>query len=259
MHRTVLSGLFFLAALPALAGEWSKTFAVSGKPELRVDVNDGAVRVRAGDGKRIEARVLTTGWKIGSDEVRVTDHQLGDRVEIGVRVPRRPWNFGNRSLRIELLVPRQIDSNIRTGDGSISVEGLKGETLLSTGDGRIEADTLDGALEARTGDGSIHVRGRFDRLRVRTGDGGIEAEVQPGSKMAAGWRVHTGDGGVRLRLPEGFAGDLYAHTGDGHVTVDLPVTVTGTQRESTVRGKMNGGGETLTVESGDGSIRLQRW
>jgi hypothetical protein len=43
------------------------------------------------------------------------------------------------------------------------------------------------------------------------------------------------------------------------VTVDLPVTVTGTQRESTVRGKMNGGGETLTVESGDGSIRLQRW
>lgn len=259
MHRTVLSGLLFLAALPALAGEWTKTFAVIGKPELRVDVNDGGVRVRAGDGKRIEARVLTTGWKIGPDEVRVTDRQFGDRVEIEVRVPQRSWNFGARSVRVELLVPREINSSIRTGDGSISAEGLKGETSLSSGDGRIDGDSLDGALEARTGDGTIRVRGRFDRLHLRTGDGGIEAEVQPGSKMAAGWRVHTGDGGMRLRLPDGFAADLYAHTGDGRVTMDLPVTVTGTQRESTVRGKMNGGGETLTVETGDGAIRLERW
>jgi hypothetical protein len=40
--------------------------------------------------------------------------------------------------------------------------------------------------------------------------------------------------------------------------VGLPVTVEGTFSNSQLHGKMNGGGQSLTVHTGDGSIRLSK-
>jgi DUF4097 and DUF4098 domain-containing protein YvlB len=135
---------------------------------------------------------------------------------------------------------------------------VRGEMRLSTGDGNIDASGLDGRFVASTGDGHLKIDGRFDLLDLRTGDGNVDARAAAGSKMAGSWTVRTGDGNVVLRLPEGFQADLDAHTGDGHISMDFPVTVTGSVGRSSLRGKMNGGGSTLTVRTGDGSIRLER-
>jgi DUF4097 and DUF4098 domain-containing protein YvlB len=244
----------------ALADDWSKRFVVSGKPELRVDANDGSVKIHTWDRKEIEARVTTVGWRISSSEVQIIDHQMGDRVDLEVRIPHRPYAvlFNHRSIRVDLQVPRELSSNIRTGDGSITVESLRGETHLNTGDGRIDADGLDGKLDASTGDGKIRVRGRFDQLNLHTGDGSIEAEIASGSKMTSEWSVRTGDGHVTLRLPTNFSAELEVHTGDGHIDSDLPVTVSGSRRDHELRGRLNAGGPLFTVRTNDGSIRLER-
>ena len=250
-----------LAALSGSLGfadEWNKTFSVSGKADLRINVSDGGVTVHAWDRNEIDARVTTQGWKISPSEVRVTEHQAGDRVEIDVRTPRTHISFGHRSVHVELRVPRELRAEIHSGDGGISAQGMKGEIHLSTGDGGIEADSVDGTFEAKTGDGHIRATGRWDRLDLDTGDGSVEADIRTGSKMAARWRVHTGDGHVTLRLPENFPADLDAHTGDGKITVDFPVTVSGALGGSEVRGRLSGGGETLLIRTGDGSIHLQR-
>jgi DUF4097 and DUF4098 domain-containing protein YvlB len=243
-----------------LADDWSKKFVVSGRPDLRVDANDGAVTIRTWDRKEIEARVTTIGWRLGPGEVTVTDHQTGDRVELEVRIPHRNFsvNFSRRTVRVELQVPRDLRSDIHTGDGSITVDGLHGETRLSTGDGHIEADRLDGTLDAKTGDGRVRARGRFDLLNLHTGDGSIEADIESGSKMSSEWTVRTGDGHVTLRLPSNFSADLDVHTGDGHIQSDLPVTVSGFKHEHELRGKLNAGGPPLVVHTNDGSIRLER-
>jgi DUF4097 and DUF4098 domain-containing protein YvlB len=168
-------------------------------------------------------------------------------------------NFGQRSaIQVELRVPRELQSDIRTGDGSIIVENLKGETRLSTGDGRIEATSVDGALDAQTGDGRITIRGRFDLLKVHTGDGSIEAEINNGSRMTSEWSIRTGDGHVTLRLPATLSADLDVHTGDGHIQSDLPVAVSGSRTEHELRGKLNTGGPPLIVRTNDGSIRLEK-
>jgi hypothetical protein len=150
MNWTV--GLCLLAAglaNTALADEWSKRFPVSGRPELRVQTDDGSVVVSTWDRKEIEARVTTARWKIPAD-VEVIDHQTGDRVELEVRMRHHVFmlNFGNRSIRVELHVPRDLRSDIHTGDGSIRVEAVHGETHLQTGDGRIDVAALDGSLQA---------------------------------------------------------------------------------------------------------------
>jgi len=231
-----------LAAGSAFADEWTKTFAVAGQPQLRIETDDGNVTVHTWDEKKISVRVSTAGWKIGPGEVEVGQSQNGNRVEITVRFRRRFsfFSIGMHSIEVNVEAPRQMQSDIRTGDGNIDVTGLQGETRL------------------RTGDGHMRIRGRLDSLNLRTGDGGIDAEVLPGSKVASSWRVESGDGSVTIRLPRDFAADLDLHTGDGSISVDFPLTATaGGRSEHDLRGRLNSGGATFYVRTGDGSIHLR--
>jgi DUF4097 and DUF4098 domain-containing protein YvlB len=129
---------------------------------------------------------------------------------------------------------------------------------LQSGDGHLEIDEVDGTLRAHTGDGYIRVSGRFDGLDATTGDGRIEARALPGSTMGSSWMLHTGDGSVALQLPQRFAADVDLHTGDGHITLDLPLTVEGKLGATEIHGKLNGGGNLLTIHTGDGSIHLEK-
>ena len=256
MFKTIFwaAALCAVAAFPMLADQWSKTFNVGAAPELRIETSDANVTLRAANVSTIEAKVYTSGWRIGPGDVHVMEHQTGDRVEIEVKVPPVHFNLGNRWVKIEVQVPKATRADVHTGDGNIRADGLHGQTRLVTHDGNIDGE----GFEATSGDGNIRVRGKFSGLNLRSGDGNIDAEVAAGSHMATGWMVHTGDGGVTLRLPDGFAANLDAHTGDGHITVDLPLTTDGGIHEDSVSGKLNGGGPVLTVRTGDGSVHLTR-
>ncbi|MGA2130676.1 MAG: DUF4097 family beta strand repeat-containing protein [Bryobacteraceae bacterium] len=245
-------------SLPLSADEWTKNFHVGGAPELRVETSDANVTLRAGASPSIDVRVTTSGWRIGPGDVHVFDHQAGDRVEIEVKVPPLHFNLGNRWVKIEVTLPSGTKTNVHTGDGNIRADGLRAASHLVTHDGNIDGEGFEGALDASSGDGNIRVRGKFSGLAVESGDGNVEIAVERGSRMTSGWSVHTGDGNATLRLPEGFAADLDAHTGDGHITVDLPLTTTGGKQEDSLVGKLNGGGATLTVRTGDGSVHLER-
>ena len=250
-----------LATGSAFADEWTKTFAVAGQPQLRIETDDGNVTMHTWDQPKIAVRVTTAGWKIGPGEVEVGQSQSGNRVEITVRSRRRFsfFSVGMHSIDVDVQAPRQIESDIRTGDGNIDVTSLQGATRLRTGDGHIEAESLNGSVEATTGDGHMRVRGRLDSLTLHSGDGGIDAEVLPGSKIASSWRVESGDGSVTIRLPRDFAADLDLHTGDGSISVDFPLTTTaGGRSEHDLRARLNAGGATFYIRTGDGSIRLAR-
>ena len=270
--------LALVCAVPAHADEWSKKYSFSGKPIVHVQTNDGNIDIYSGPAGELDAHVTTNGYRIPND-VHVNESQNGNSIDLDVRVPSMHFNlFGgmHKSLHIELHVPAEADldvqsgdgnvtsqsvsGNIRinTGDGNINAQGLKGDIRLHTGDGHIEAYDLDGGLNADTGDGHMNVRGRFDSLYLKSGDGSIEAEAAQGSKIASSWTLHTGDGRIELRLPDNFAADLEAHTGDGHISLDFPVTVQGSLSNTSIHGKMNGGGGSLTLTSGDGSIRVEK-
>ena len=166
---------------------------------------------------------------------------------------------GDGSIRANTLTAKQGQQiNLHTSDGSINVDTLKGDMKIHTGDGSIEARDLDGTLDADSGDGHVRIGGRFDALNIKTGDGSVDARVLPGSKMSTSWSVRTGDGSVDLSLPGDFQANIDATTGDGHISLGMPVTIEGTFSKSQIHGKMNGGGQALTIHTGDGSIRLSR-
>ena len=253
-------GLMIAVPPNLYADEWTKTYTITGKPDLRVETSDANIRVDTWDQNTIEARVTTNRYKIGDGGIRIDEHQNGDSVELELHFPHHMFTvqIGNYRVDIEIHMPRQGRLNLRTGDGHIQVNNFKGEMELETGDGRQEINGVDGRLRARSGDGRIIVAGRFDALQLTTGDGRIEARALAGSVMSSSWDLRTGDGSVTLQLPANFAADIDLHTSDGHITLDVPVTVEGRLGEKSLHGKMNGGGNLLTVHTGDGSIRIEK-
>ncbi len=271
-------------ASPARAEEWTKSFTVSGHPQVQVKTNDGAVDVRTGDTKQVDFRVEYHGYELNKN-LHIDTRQDGNTVSIEARLTNRFSVVGHwclfcvdshRNLRIIVNMPKDADLNvdtgdggvesqavngavdIHTGDGHINISGAKGDIRLRTGDGHIEAHDLDGKVEATSGDGRVRMDGRFDVLYIKTGDGSIDTRVNPGSKMASAWTIRTGDGSVDLVLPDGFAADVDAQTRDGRISLGFPLTVEGGLSHSQIHGKLNGGGAPLTIHTGDGSIHLRR-
>lgn len=250
-----------MAVSIARADDWNKDFTVGAKPELRIDAKDGNVNISTWDKNQINVHVITEGYKIGPHDVRIEDRQSGDSVEVDLMIPNEYCFMCihmHRSIRVEVRVPRPADLDLHTGDGNITGGRTQGMLRIRTGDGNVELSELDGNLRAETGDGNVRVQGRFDGLDVHTGDGNVVTEVASGSKMSSSWSVRTGDGNVELSLPDDFSADLNLRTGDGRITLDMPVQVSGSLSRSYVHGKLNNGGSTLDVHTGDGSIHLGR-
>ena len=243
------------------ADEWSKTFTISGKPNLRVETSDANIRVDTWDQHTIAARVTTERWKIGENGIKISARQSGDTVELEVRFPNNVnfWGFnsGSRKVEIEIQMPREGRVSLHTGDGSVRLRNFKGETEIHSGDGSQELEALDGTLRAKAGDGHIRAAGRFDVLEIGTGDGRIEAHALPGSQTASNWDLHAGDGSITLQVPANFAAGVELRTEDGHISTNVPLSSEGRSEQNSVRGRLNGGGNLLSIHTGDGAIRLE--
>jgi hypothetical protein len=258
----LLMSVFLLAGATrqAQAEEWSKTYTLTGQPDLHVDTSDANIHVSTWDQKTIAAKVTTTRYKIGDDGIRIEEHQTGDTVEIDVHFPHHGvtinWGGMNHRVDIDIQMPREGKVDLHTGDGRIELGNFKGEMQLRSGDGSQELEGVDGKLHATAGDGHIRANGRFDELELKTGDGHVEARAASGSVLTTSWRLESGDGAVTLDVPETLAADVDLHTGDGHIDLDMPITTSGKIRQNDIHGKLNGGGNLLVIHTGDGSIRL---
>jgi hypothetical protein len=280
VHRSAIIWALLTTALFAAtvhADDYAKSFTVSNRASVHVDTNDGSVSITTGDTKQVEFRVEYQGYVLNKS-LNIESNQQGDEVELTARIPNK-WHFSLgtiRRLHIEVRMPKDADLQVRTGDGSIKAVGLSGTidlhsgdgslivsslhgaVRLHTGDGSIEGRDLDGKCDAVSGDGRIRLTGRFDVLSVRSGDGSVGVEALHGSKLDSGWNISSGDGGIDLALPGDLPVNIDASTSDGHISSDIPITMEGIISKSRVRGKMNGGGSTLTIHTGDGSIHLKQ-
>lgn len=269
--------VLMVTAGTATADQWERSFQIAGKPTVHLHTNDGHIRVVTGTSNEITVRITAKGWDIGR-EVRVRDSLNGDRIEIEALVPNFQWSFGNRhrSLVIEVNVPVVADLELDSGDGALTVDGIRGSLRADTGDGDIDVDhvsgdlkltSADGAITAsgvdgsvfcKTSDGDIRVQGRFDGLHLESGDGDVRAKVENGSVLSEDWSIMTGDGSAILALPIDLVADIEAHTTDGSIDVDLPITLEGSHHQNHLYGHLNGGGPLLRIRSGDGRIHIKR-
>jgi len=155
------------------------------------------------------------------------------------------------SAEFDLYVPRNSTLFVSTGDGRLRVDGVSGEVELRTGDGSIDVTGARGRLRAETGDGRIRVENFEGDAETRTGDGRITLDGSF-SRLTA----RTGDGAISLSLPEGANATVET---DGESVYNDGVAVAESDAESRVRRwRVGGGGQVLTLRTGDGQIILRR-
>ena len=196
----------------------------------------------------------------------------------------------NVSIRYEIVVPVDTEVKSYTGSGSQEISGVSGPVQAGTGSGRLTLTDVGGAVSARsgsgaiiaegiagsfeahsgsgkvrltqaapgdvvvtTGSGSSELHGVVGALRVKAGSGRIVVDGQ----QTGAWNLDTGSGSVRVSLPIDAAFELNAESGSGSINIEHPLTVQGKISKRHLRGKVRGGGELLTIDTGSGSIRVE--
>ncbi|MGD9902683.1 MAG: DUF4097 domain-containing protein [Vicinamibacterales bacterium] len=264
-------------------------FDATGAVAVTLDTFDGAIEVHSWDRAEVEVVVEKQAQDEGLlQQITVEKAQEGGQIRLRVTGPRSSRSDGvmigvtySPRARLRVAVPRSTALDLRSGDGSITVEEIDGVATLRTDDGTIVASRLTGAVTARTddggirfreitgkvdvetGDGSVVVNGTFTALRAKTGDGSVRIAVESGSRVDEDWHVETRDGSVEIRLPDAVDVVVDAVTSDGSVRSNYPgLTVERrddderSRRE--LRASLGAGGHTLRVRTGDGSIRFER-
>lgn len=241
----------------------SNTFTVTGAPRVRVETFDGAVNVHAWD----KPEVMYTAVKRAADDkemqgIKLRAQAAGSEVNIRADFDKsfahayseqggRVTYSSQASAEFDLYVPRNSTLFVSTGDGRLRVDGVSGEVELRTGDGSIDVTGARGRLRVETGDGRIRVENFEGDAEARTGDGRITLDGNF-SRLTA----RTGDGSISLSLPEGANATVET---DGESVYNDGVAVAESDAESRVRRwRIGGGGQTLTLRTGDGQIILRR-
>jgi hypothetical protein len=268
----------------------TKSFKVTGTPDVQLETFDGSIEVHSWDRSEVEVEIEKRAMEQSLvDEIKVSAEQEGDRVVIKVTGPTRRDSEGiqigmhvSPTARLRVAVPRESQLMAKSDDGSVSVEDLNGKIAINTkdgsvrgtrlagditirsGDGSIRMDRIEGKIDLETEDGSIGLEAKPTALRARTSDGSIRMEIAADSAMAEDWDVQTGDGSVTLTLPADFNGQLDAETRDGSVRARHPGISDESregndrdERRRTLKATMGSGVHTLTVRSGDGTIRIE--
>ena len=298
----VAAASFFFAAcdIEDFSGErFSRDFHFSFplKPNGRLTVEsfNGSIEISAWDQDSVDI----SGTKYGNTQERAD----GLRIEtantpdsVSVRAIRPSERHSNQGARFVVKVPRSTlldristsnasirtmdgagPARLRTSNGSIRVQNLRGYLDAQTSNASVDLIDVDGDAIAHTSNGHVHaedVRGGFD---AKTSNAGVNARIVPGSRSI---RVETSNGGVELTLPEGISNDARVHTSNSGITVRLPAAAKGrivarTSNSSIssdfdlrMRGEVgknhidgeigSGGGPLIDLETSNGRIRLTR-
>ncbi len=160
----------------------------------------------------------------------------------------------------------------RTSGGDISLDTCTGPLQVVTSGGAITSQNGGGSLKARTAGGSISVRDFAGDATVNSSGGKLTLENVRGAldgRTAAGSisaalsdpvdghvKLRTSAGSIEVALSEKAAVDVDAKAGMGRIRTEIPLLATRAD-DDRLRGTLNGGGQSLLLNTSVGSITLR--
>ncbi len=214
----------------------------------RLEVKMKAVK-RARAESAEEARLLL-------DKTTVQFERTEEGIDIRTDAPKKPGRNRNVSVAYTVTVPKEIDLELKTVNGTIEVKDISGAVDAKTTNGRIGLTGIVGAIQAKTTNGKIGLLEVLGPINAKTTNGSIEVAVGGSGEQQHEFRAATTNGSIEVTLPKGLKANLKASTVNGKINTDFPVTVKGLISKS-VDGVINGGGELIHLKTVNGSIRLK--
>ncbi|HEY6091258.1 MAG TPA: DUF4097 family beta strand repeat-containing protein [Gemmatimonadales bacterium] len=151
------------------------------------------------------------------------------------------------------------DVALETGSGDITVSGMQGTSLkLDTGSGDVTlTDGKAGSLSVETGSGNIDAKSSSgDELLFNTGSGDVDVALTATFRSL---HIETGSGNVTLKVPPELGAQVELDTGSGDIDLGgLTLQVRRVQHDH-IEGVLGDGRGRLSVETGSGDVRLQKF
>ncbi len=161
------------------------------------------------------------------------------------------------------------DADISTSGGNIDVGKVSGSVQMNTAGGDIELASASGTVTAKTAGGNLHLFNITGSVEARTAGGDITAELTPGGKGRS--KLSTASGEIRLYVAPNAKATIQARIrvqgswkyqqddyrirsdfkGEGNTADDDDRSITGTYL-------LNGGGETITLETVNADIQIRK-
>lgn len=272
--------------------KFEKSFNVSsgGLLTLRTDVGD--ISVEGTPSREVRVLAVVTGSKRFTEEFEITAEASDNTVKVRGEMTSkwRHWGNDDSNVKYTISVPREFNLTLRTAGGDVNVSNIQGkvdgetsggdlhalrvdgDVQLSTSGGDVEGKELrgklvletsggdiviakaEGSVDASTSGGDIQIADVEGKVRAETSGGNVAVRVSSSMK---GIHAETMGGNVDIMVPRDVAANIEASTFGGEVSCDLPVTLSGKISESSVKGTVNGGGETIHAHTMGGNIRIR--
>jgi hypothetical protein len=253
--RLVRFGGAVAVALLAAAGaraedatqeRFEKSYELTGVRKVRVQNVNGPIVIESGGEHLRIVAVKTVRRAADTDvlketEIRVT--KMGGNIEVETVLPKRGNFFpaflfgrsGSAEVAYQITLPPPLAVEAETVNGRLSASKRTGDLVLSTVNGAVKVEGQDGPLKVNTVNGSVEVSfaGAMRQASLETVNGSVTITCAK-------------DSSIRCAL----------QTTNGRIQSEFPVTVEGKWGPKEARGSINGGRESLAVETVNGDVRL---
>ena len=182
----------------------------------------------------------TSGGSIHADRVRQTESDGG--IDLQTSGGSIEASASSGKLRLH------------TSGGSIRLTDLKGNVDAQTSGGSVQGNNIDGDIKASTSGGSVRLANVAGSLDASTSAGSVEVSL---TKLGEYVRLNTSAGSIRVTMPLNKGMDLNL---SGN-RVNLPDNLSrfeGDIEKDRVRGKLNGGGISVSMTANSGSVSIHR-
>jgi DUF4097 and DUF4098 domain-containing protein YvlB len=206
-----------LLALTAAAREKKElTFTVGPKAVVSITNTYGPITVRPSPNRQVVVETV-----VHSDTVGLVNEQHSDRIELRSVSTRQ----GNNLVDYIVLVPVDAYVSLRSADGTLHAQGLRGDVMMEAAGGSVEVtDISDAHLHVRTLSGPITLTDiRGSHLDIHSISGNIALHNVTGPST----EVNSGSGRISYEGDPGPVGEylLTSHSGDLDVSIPASALV----------------------------------
>ena len=244
----------------------TRSFPASSIKEVEAVASGGSITVSGDAGSQAVVEVFVTRDKWSADEIKraleenytIEINVANGKLFVEAKAKNRitNWNRQGLSISFKISVPRQVNSNLRTSGGSISISNLTGSQDFTTSGGSLSAENITGRIAGKTSGGSIKIENSNDNIDLQTSGGSITAKECNGkinlktsggsitmSNLSGTIKAGTSGGGLNM---SNISGSIEANTSGGSVKAN---NVNGELKTGTTGGSVNLDGISGSVEA----------
>ena len=269
ISTVLLLVVFSLISLLAAAQEKREISCTVGPGAvISITNNYGPISVKPSGSSQVLVETI-----FHSDGVNLVNEQHGDRIELRSISSRQGANL----VEYTVLVPAAAFVTLRSSDGTLRAQGLRGDVVLETASGSAEVtDISDAHLHVKTLNGPISltdIRNSYldihsvrsvnlhnvtgPSVEVNSGNGRITYDGDPGRVGEYLLTSHTGD--LEVSIPANAWVEIKARSVRGQSDPEFPnVSNVPTMGQINLIGKPGKIGSRFELRSFSGKIRLKR-